>query len=110
MLSVDDDGNMFVLLDEIIYHRSSDKALTEAESWCETKSGTKRRKPTTKGWELLISWKDGTTSWARLADMKESFPIEVSEYARTNNIIDKPAFAWWCYHIIRKKDRFISGA
>ena len=110
MSSVDDDGNMFVLLDEIIDHRSSDKALTEAESWSETKSGTKRRKPTTKGWELLISWKDGTTSWARLADMKESFPIEVSEYARANDIIDKPAFAWWCYHVLRKKDRLISGA
>ena len=42
--------------------------------------------------------------------MKESFPIEVSEYARANNIIDQPAFAWWCYHVLRKKDRIISGA
>ena len=42
--------------------------------------------------------------------MKESFLIEVSEYARDNNIIDKPAFAWWCYHVIRKQDRLISGA
>ena len=75
MSSVDDDGNMFVLFDEIIDHQSLDKALTEAESWSETKSGTRRQKPTTKGWELLISWKDGTTSWARLADMKENFPI-----------------------------------
>ena len=32
MSSVDDDGNMFVLLDEIIDHHSLDKALTEKES------------------------------------------------------------------------------
>ena len=58
----------------------------------------------------IISWKDGTTSWARLDNMKESFPIEVSEYACDNNIIVKPAFAWWCYHVLQKKDRLISGA
>ena len=55
MSSVDDEGNMFVLLDEIIDHRSTDKALTEAEAWVETKSGSRRRKPTTKGWDLLVS-------------------------------------------------------
>ena len=31
---------------------------------------------TTKGWHLCIQWKDGTTLWERLADVKESNPIE----------------------------------
>ena len=75
-----------------------------------TKSGTRRDKPTTKGWKLLVSWKDGTTSWVRLADMKESFPVEVAEYAKAAKIIDEPAFKWWCYKVLRKKSRLISGA
>ena len=36
---------------------------------------------TIKGWQLCIRWKDGTTSWERLADLKESYPIEVAEYS-----------------------------
>jgi hypothetical protein len=111
MSNVDDEGNLFVLLDEIISHKRTDKALSEKDAWYTSKTGSrKQRRPTTKGWQLLISWKDGTTSWARLADMKESFPIEVSEYAKAVGIIDQAAFAWWCPRVLRKKERLISGA
>jgi phosphoribosylformimino-5-aminoimidazole carboxamide ribonucleotide (ProFAR) isomerase len=34
-------------------------------------SNTQVRK-TTKGWPLCVEWKDGTTSWEHLADLKES--------------------------------------
>jgi hypothetical protein len=110
MSSVDDEGNLFVLMDEIIEHRSHNDAVREADAWYTTKTGTRRRKPTTKGWELLVSWKDGTSNWTRLADMKESFPLEVADYAKNNRIIDEPAFAWWCYKVLRRKKRHISGA
>jgi hypothetical protein len=110
MSSVDDEGNLFVLMDEIIDHRKTPGALSESEAWIENKSGVRRRKLTTKGWELLVSWKDGTSSWTRLADMKESFPLEAAEYARDNCIIDEPAFVWWCYHTLRKKKHFVSSA
>ena len=110
MANVDDEGNMFVLMDEIIDHRKSDNAVSEKDAWFITKTGTKRAKPTTKGWELLIAWKDGSSSWTRLADMKESFPVEVAEYAKGANIINEPAFRWWCYKVLRRKTRLISGA
>ena len=84
--------------------------MKSEDSWFITPTGTRRRKSTTKGWELLVSWKDGTSSWVRLADIKESFPLEVSEYAKNNNIINEPAFAWWCYNALRKKKRYLSGA
>ena len=45
-----------------------------------------------KGWELLIKWKDKSESWIELADMKESDPVEVSEYARARGIDQEPAF------------------
>jgi len=34
------------------------------------------------GWEFLIQWKDGTESWCALKELKESFLIEVAEYAK----------------------------
>ena len=46
---------------------------------------------TTKGWKLCIEWKDDTTMWERLADLKESNPVEVAEYAIAQGIQHKPA-------------------
>jgi hypothetical protein len=36
--------------------------------------------------------KDGTTSWERLADLKEINPGEVSEYAPSNDLTGARAF------------------
>jgi hypothetical protein len=47
---------------------------------------------TTKGWHLCVEWKDGTTSWERLADLKESNPVEVAEYAATKILHDEQFF------------------
>ena len=74
-----------------------------------TKSGV-RSKITTKGWEFLVSWKDGTQSWVRLADIKDSFPIKVAEYAVASQISDEPAFIWWVPKVLRKKKLMISAA
>ena len=101
MSSVNDEGNLFVLLDEIIDHQKTDEAVAESDSWYLTKSGQRRRKPTTKGWELLISWKDAMSSWVRLADMKENFPVKVAEYAVGAGIAGEPAFVWWCNKVLR---------
>ena len=57
----DDKGNSYTLLQEIINHRSNDKAIRIEDGWIHTKSGTRCRKPMTVGWELLIQFKDGTT-------------------------------------------------
>ena len=44
------------------------------------KHGRKRRVRTTKGYDLLIKWKDGQQSWVPLKDAKESYPIAVADY------------------------------
>ena len=72
MSSINDKGNLFVLLDKIIDHQENDDALQEANAYIETKPGSTHLKPTTKGWDLLVSWRDGTSSWVCLADLKES--------------------------------------
>ena len=57
--------------------------------------GRKYLKKTTKGWYLCCNWKDETSTWVRLADLKESNPIEVAEYTVAQDIARQPAFVWW---------------
>ena len=39
------------------------------------------RRLTMKGHELLCQWKDGTSSWVHLCELKDSYPIETAEFA-----------------------------
>ncbi len=47
------------------------------------------------GWELCCEWKDGSKSWQKLLDLKESHPLQVAEFAFAMEIADEPAFNWW---------------
>jgi hypothetical protein len=62
---------------------------------------------TTKGWKLLVGWKDGTTDWLPLKDLKESYPVQVTEYAVVNKIAEQQAFAWWVPYVLRKREWII---
>ena len=53
---IDDEWNRQVLMDKIIGHRSNKHAIKQQDAFIATKMGTKRRRETTKGWELLIQW------------------------------------------------------
>jgi hypothetical protein len=65
-------------------------------------------KRSTIGWQVCCQWKDGSTSWENLADLKESHPLETAEYAVNQGIDHKPAFNWWVSHALKKRDRIIS--
>ena len=66
---VDDDGNRQVLMSEIIDYRTNRTELKQQDAFIITKTGTKCRRQTTKGWELLIEWKDDSTNWVSLKDI-----------------------------------------
>ena len=104
---VDDEGNMYAMMEEIIDHKRNGDAINKQQAMIETRSGA-RMKITTRGWELLVAWKDGTQSWVRLADMKESYPMETAQYAENNALLDKPAFAWWARKVLQRKKRLLS--
>jgi hypothetical protein len=55
----------------------------------------------------LVSWKDGTTTYVPLREMKNSFPVETAEYAVANKIDTKPAFVWWVPYVMRKRSQLI---
>ena len=48
-------------------------------------------------------------TWERLADLKESNPIEVAKYAKSRQIDDQPAFAWWVAYTLKCRDHIISA-
>ena len=91
---VDDEGRHHLLLDSLVDHIKDDTAIPLDDGYIVT-NGTRRRRLTTKGWKLCVKWKDGTTSWEALKDLKESNPVEVAEYAVGAKLVSEPAFAWW---------------
>jgi hypothetical protein len=60
---------------------------------------------TTKIWEFLVHWKDDSSSWIKLKDLKVSNPIKFAGYDKATNIENKPSFIWWIPYIIHKSDR-----
>jgi hypothetical protein len=61
-------------------------------------SSQRRLRKFTQVWSLLVSWKDGTESWVKLAELKDSYPIELAEIGKARGIADEPAFARWVPH------------
>ena len=57
---------------------------------------------------MLVRWKDGSTTWVPLNDMKESYPVQVSEYAVLTRIQEEPEFAWRIPHVLRKRNRIVA--
>lgn len=78
---VDEEGRRQMMIDEIIDHRSNQDAVSKTEGTYVNQYGVRRQKQTTRGWEVLIQWKDGSTDWVALKDFKESYPVELALYA-----------------------------
>ena len=105
---VDQDGRRFVLFEDIIDHRTDGTEIKEEDAFIHMANGNKRRRETTKVWEVCIQWKDGSWTWNQIKDVKESYPIQLAEYAVQNKISEEPAFAWWTKHVLKKRDQIIS--
>ena len=106
---LDDEGNVYKLIDEITGHKSDNSAIPISDGEFQL-NGRTHKKRTTKGWWLCVQWKDGSTSWEAVKDMKESYPIKVAEYAVANRIDKEPAFVWWVPFTLRRRARLIKAA
>ena len=82
------------MLDEIIDHRKSHRAVHLGDEFITSPTGVRKRKKTTLGWDIFVLQKDGTSSWVSLKDMKTGYPVELAEYARLKHIDNEPAFTW----------------
>ena len=104
---VDEEGQRQMMMSEIMDHRTLHDAVPQAQGTYVNQYGVKRRKATTRGWELLVEWKDGSTDWISLKDLKESYPVELAHYAINRGIQDEPAFAWWLPYVVKKEKRIL---
>ena len=82
---VDDEGNSYSILSEIVDHKRDGSAVSKDDAFVAMKTEAPRRRQTTKGWKL----------------------VQVAEYAVANKILEEPAFAWWARHVLQKRDRII---
>ena len=104
----DPDSNQYVLLEEIVNHRRLPTAMKLSDQNNVRANGKTYLKRSTVGWQLCCQWKDGSTSWENLDDLKESHPIKTAKYAKILGIDHELAFNWWVPHVLRKRDRIIS--
>ena len=104
---VDKEGEIYMVMKEILDHWKTAAAIKPDDGFVTSKNGQRRRRMTTAGWELEVGYRDGSTAWVPLKDLKVMNPVEVAEYAVANKIDDQPAFAWWVHHVFKKRDQII---
>ena len=87
-------------MDEIIDHRKKDVAVDKEDSFYTASKGTKRRRMTTKGWELCVQW---FLLWGCL----KGFETFLSNCA--HNLKEEPAFAgnWWVPYTLNKRESIL---
>ena len=81
VVQVDEEGNRSVLFDEIVDVRKDGTQVLKQDAFVTTSSETQRWFKTTKGWEVNLKWKDGITTWNKLKDIKDLYPVQLVEYA-----------------------------
>ena len=104
---IDNEGHHFQLLREITDHKSDGNAIAISDGFIRSKNGNEVPKKTTAGWKLMVEWKDGSSQWIQLKDLKVSNPLELAEYAINNKLEREPAFHWWVRDVMSKRDRII---
>jgi hypothetical protein len=97
----DPDENQYVLLDEIVDHRRLATAIKLADQKVVCANGRTYLKRSTIGWQICCQWKDGSSSWEKLSDLKESHPIETAKYTKIIGVDHEPAFNWWVPHTLK---------
>jgi hypothetical protein len=45
----------------------------------------------------------------KLAELKDSYPIELAEFAKALGIADEPTFAWWAPHTLSRRNAILSA-
>ena len=99
-----------MMFDEIVSHKSDDTAIDEKGAYI-ILNGKKHERKVTKGWSFIcVQWKDRSTSWEPISDMKHSYPLQTTEYAVMNNLDKRLAFRWWVDYTIKKRDCLIKSA
>ena len=104
---VDEQGQQFQIMEETLNCGFTDKVVKPADGFMCSQNGQLQPVITTKGCELLVKWKDGSTDWVPLKDLENSNPVEVAECALAHKPDHTPCFNWWDRKVICKQNRII---
>ena len=58
----------------------------------------------TEEWQICCQWKESSTFWEQLPNLKESHPVQTDEFAVAQGINHKPAFNSLVKHVIKKRE------
>ena len=105
---VDSEGHINCLLDEIVDHRCDNTAMSSSDNMYQDENDVTHQRYTTKGWQIYVQWKDGSSIWVAMKDIKNSYPVELAEYAITAGIDNLPAFSWWIPYTLTERSRILS--
>ena len=108
LAQTDDKGHRHLMLDEILDVKTDKDAVPKEWGLQANHHCTTTRVHTLKGWHVLARWKGGMTEWVELKDMKDSYPVEMAEFAVASQVQDEPAFAWWVPYTMKKRNQIIS--
>ena len=75
MSQVDSEVCHYQVLTEVNDHKKDDSAIAKVDGFINSSSGNQHRKRTTRGWKILVEWKDGSIDWVPLKDLKQSNPV-----------------------------------
>ena len=81
---VDYGGNHYQVLTEVNDNNKVDSAIANVDCFIKSISGNLNWKRKSRGWELLVEWKEGSVDWVPLKYLKQSNPVELAEYAVIN--------------------------
>ncbi|GFH61775.1 hypothetical protein CTEN210_18251 [Chaetoceros tenuissimus] len=84
------------IIEEFLDIRKDDSiAVPKERGMYFNNAGVERNIVTTKGWEVQVKWRDKSTSWISLKNVKEGDPLGLAELAVVLKVQDEPAFKWW---------------
>jgi len=107
LAQVDEEGKRHLLMAEIVDHKTDSAAVPKDKGTYKTQSGTVRLRRTTAGYSFLVMWKDKSSTWVKLKDLKDSYPVQVADYAVAKQLEEEPAFKWWVPHVLKKRKAII---
>ena len=90
-----------MLLDEIIDHKFMGKIKNEPVNRSKRKKNDLKRH-TGNDCEFCVSWKDVSTNWVVIRDLKESYALELAEYVVNNRLERDEAISWWVPYVLKK--------
>ena len=94
---------MIIKFKEIIDYRSNKSVVSKEDGFINPNNVYNFFNKTTQGYQVLVELRDEMTTWMYINDVKESIPIELSEYAVTNKITMNQNFPGE-FHIRRRKE------